>query len=141
MPAGPAPTTATRSRGGGDGGPGSSSADTTRILSARVGEHQAPAAGLSLAAAVVVAEPVDDVLGEHDLAAVDQGLAQARGAGAPGGGRPGQPAVEVVQRAGLGHHAGDLPPLVAGGGESDLEIGSTHVRNPVRPITHMASSA
>src|SRR3712207_7701630 len=32
MPAGPAPTTATRSRGGGDGGPGSSSADTSRIL-------------------------------------------------------------------------------------------------------------
>src|SRR3712207_2649470 len=32
MPAGPAPTTATRSRAGGDGGPGSSSTDTTRIL-------------------------------------------------------------------------------------------------------------
>src|SRR5919112_392738 len=38
MPAGPAPTTATRSRGGGNGGPGSSSADTSRILSRRGGQ-------------------------------------------------------------------------------------------------------
>src|ERR671921_27435 len=43
MPAGPAPTTATRSRGGGDGQSGSSSADTTRILSRPGG--RAPGSG------------------------------------------------------------------------------------------------
>src|SRR3712207_722428 len=44
MPAGPAPTTATRSRAAGDGGPGSSSADTTRILTRRGG--RAPGSGI-----------------------------------------------------------------------------------------------
>src|SRR5919112_4090485 len=120
MPAGPAPTTATRSRGRGDGGPGSSSADTSRILSRPGGrapgsENPSPGGspgracerwgtGVLLATAVVVVQAADDVLGQDHVPAVDERVAPARGAGAGGGGRPGQPAVEVVQRAVLRHH-------------------------------------
>src|SRR3712207_6348396 len=91
MPAGPAPTTATRSRGGGDGGPGSSAADTSRILSRPGGrapgsenpESSRQPLSVVVAATVTPQSAHAEAVREAVLAAVPRVHAEERGTSAP----------------------------------------------------------
>src|SRR3712207_1580090 len=117
MPAGPAPTTATRSgrddEGAADGGGAAPSADTTRILSwpgpfAPDPPRDPEPGARSSAAGDVVVQVAGDVLAEHDVAVGHQRVLLAGVLGLLDGHRSGEPAAQPGQDAVLLHVADDL---------------------------------
>src|SRR4051794_39898411 len=113
MPAGPAPTTATRSGRSGDGAGSAPSSVTTGILTRPT--RCAPGSD----AGDVAVQAVADELGQGDPAAVGQRWLAAvrRRLGLRAG--AGQPAGEAVEAAVPGDRAGDQPPVVRQGVEAD----------------------
>src|SRR4051794_12826557 len=101
MPAGPAPTTATRSGGAEPG------EDTTGIL------PSAATPGTRSLTGDVAVELVLDVLGERDPPRGCQRRSLADGPRAGGCAGAGQPTVEFGEGAVRGNGAGDLSPLLA----------------------------
>src|SRR3954470_19986220 len=113
MPAGPAPTTATRSGRPGEGAGSPPSFVTTGILTR--GSRCAPG---SVAGDVLV-ETVADELGQADGAAVGQRRPPAVGDRPGLAGRAGQPAGQAVEFAVPGDRADHLPPVGRDSVEAD----------------------
>src|SRR4051812_18200430 len=113
MPAGPAPTTATR-RGRSVDAAGSTPSSLTEGNLTRGGRG-----GPGSDAGEGAVEPAADELGQGDPAAVGQcRLAAVRRRAGLGAGA-GHPAVEAIEVAVPGDHAGDLLPLGGDGVEAD----------------------
>src|SRR3954471_21801460 len=112
MPAGPAPTTATRRGRSTDGGRGVPSSGTTGIL------HPAGPRGASSAGQVAI-ETALHVLGQPHPAARRERRFLAVPPGAGQRGRTGQPAGAAGEVAGGGHVADDLAPLLRRRVETD----------------------
>src|SRR3954469_680480 len=105
MPAGPAPTTATRSGRPGEGAGSTPSSLTTGILTRR--SRCAPGS----AAGDVLVESAADELGQAHQPAVGQRRLPAVGDRPGLAGRAGQPAGQAVEVAVPGDRADDLPPV------------------------------
>src|SRR3954470_3386629 len=103
MPAGPAPTTATRRGRSADGRRGVPSSGTTGIL-------PCPRPPDTSSAGQVAVEAALHVLREDDLAAGRERCLPAVGLRSAQRARPGQPAGTAGEIAGRGHATDDLPP-------------------------------
>src|SRR3954447_15768637 len=114
MPAGPAPTTATRSGWFPEGAEAAPSSDTTSILTPRGTRAPAQRARIvpASAAGVVVVKPRDDELAERHPTPRDERGGVAGGHGPGQGSRPGQPVRAPGEVAVRPHGSRDPRPLV-----------------------------